>query len=77
MRSVKHSNHPGIVVIVGKNLTEDYVYGALDALLQWGANRSYDYSSLYVEISENHTSISMEDGKKLVLRTDGSMTLRE
>ena len=77
MPSIKRSYHPGIVVIVGKDLTEDYVCGAPDALLQWGANRSYDYSSLYIEISENQTSITMEDGKKLVLRADGSMTLHE
>ena len=74
---VKHINHPGIVAIVGKDLTEDYVCGVLDALLQWGANRSYDYSRLYIEISDNQTSITMEDGKKLVLRAGGSMTLRE
>ena len=74
---IKHSNNPGIVVIVGKDLTEDYVCGALAPLLQWGANRSYDYSSLYIEISENQTSITVEDGKKSVLRADGSMTLRE
>ena len=48
---VKRSNNHGIVVIVGKDLTEDYVCGALDDLLPWGTNCSYDYSSLYVEIS--------------------------
>ena len=32
---------------------------------------------LYIEISENQTSITMEDSKTLVLRADSSMTLRE
>ncbi len=62
---VKRSNNPGIVVIVGKDLIEDYVCGALDALLQWGANRSYEDNRLYVEISENQTSITVEDGKNI------------
>lgn len=74
---VKDSNHPGIVVIGGKDLTEDYVCGALDTLLQWGAKRREDYKGLYIEISENQTSTTFEDGKTLVIRADGSMTLRE
>ena len=74
---LKDSNHPGIVVIVGKDLSEDYVCGALDTLLQWGAKRREDYKGLYIEISENQTSITFEDGKTLVLRAGVSMTLRE
>jgi len=74
---VKNANHPGIVVISGRDLTENYVCTALDTLLQWGAKRGKDYIGLYIEISENQTSIIMEDSKTLILRADGSMTLRE
>lgn len=74
---VKDSAHPGIVVIVGEDLTEDYVCGALDTLLTWGAKRRGDYEGLYIEISENQISITIDDGKTLVIRADGSMTLRE
>ena len=75
---VKNTNHPGTVVISGKDLTENYVCGAMDALFEWGAKRRRDYKGLYIEISENQTSIiNMEDSKTLVLRADGSMTLRE
>ena len=69
--------HPGIVVIAGENLNEHYVCAALDTLLQWGAKRREDYEGLYVEISENQTGITLEDGKTLVIGSDGSLTLRE
>lgn len=74
---VKNSNHPGILVIVGEDLGEDYVCGAIDTLLGWGARRRRHYKGFYIEISENQTSITMENGKTLVIRADGSMTLRE
>lgn len=74
---LKNTNHPGIVVISGKDLTENCICWALDTLLQWGARRRRDYEGLYIEISENQISITMEDSKTLVLRADGSMTLRE
>ena len=73
---VEESNHPGIVVIVGKDLTESYVCEALDTLLQWGAKRRESYKGLYIEISENQISITLEDGETLVIRANESMTLR-
>jgi len=74
---VKDTNHPGIVLIAGKDVTEDYVCEALDALLQWGAKRRGDYKGLYIDISENQLGITMEDGETLVIRAGGSLMLRQ
>lgn len=55
-----------------------YMCAALDTLLlQWGARRREDYHNLYIEISEGQLSIEMEDGKTLVIDSDGLLTLRE
>ena len=57
---------------------EIYVCTALDILLlQWRARRREDYHNLYIEISEGQLSTEIEDGKTLVIDSDGSLTLRK
>lgn len=69
--------HPGVIVIVGDKLDESYVCRALDALLQWGARTQADYENLYIKVSEGELSIYTEDGKTLIIGSDGSLALRE
>jgi len=74
---VRGQQHPGVVVITSDKLNETYVCAALDTLLEWGARRREDYRNLYIKISESQLSIEMEDGKTLVIGSNGSPTLRE
>lgn len=74
---LENQQHPGVVVIAGDKLDESYVCRALDALLQWGARRNEDYQNLYIKVSESQLSIEMEDGKTLVIGSNGSLALRE
>lgn len=69
--------HPGIIVIAGDKLDESYVCRALDALLQWRARTQADYQNLYISVSEGELSIYMEDGKTLIIGSNGSLALRE
>ena len=49
----------------------------LTLYFQWGARRREDYESLYIKISGSQLSIDMEDGNKLVIVSDGSLTLHQ